>query len=213
MKILSSAWFIAVEDTKHSLRQRETLVWTFIMPIIFFYFIGTVTGGLAGGSSGQVEKIALEVPGEGGFLVDEIQRRLEAEGYAVQRNPENAPNYRRRLQIPETSSEHKRVIEIVVAESAGRVPVIAGAGSNNPVESIEYSLHAQEVGADGLLHVAGYYNRPKQPGLYAHFKMVHDACELPIDFGERGRLAPLAALEHNLGNPVLGYLGHDRSGQ
>ena len=79
-----------------------------------------------------------------------------------------------------TSSEHKRVIEIVVAESAGRVPVIAGAGSNNPVESIEYSLHAQEVGADGLLHVAGYYNRPKQPGLYAHFKMVHDACELPI---------------------------------
>jgi 4-hydroxy-tetrahydrodipicolinate synthase len=78
------------------------------------------------------------------------------------------------------SSEHKRVIEIVVAEAGGRVPVIAGAGSNNPAESIEYSLHAQEVGADGLLHVAGYYNRPKQPGLYAHFKMVHDASELPI---------------------------------
>lgn len=79
-----------------------------------------------------------------------------------------------------TSTEHKRVIGIVVSEAAGRVPVIAGAGSNNPAESIEYSLHAQEVGADGLLHVAGYYNRPKQPGLYAHFKMVHDACELPI---------------------------------
>ncbi len=79
-----------------------------------------------------------------------------------------------------TSTEHKRAIEIVVAETAGRVPVIAGAGSNNPTESIEYSLHAQEVGADGLLHVAGYYNRPRQPGLYAHFKMVHDACELPI---------------------------------
>ena len=49
-----------------------------------------------------------------------------------------------------------------------------------PIEAIEYSLHAEEVGADGLLHVAGYYNRPKQPGLYAHFKMVHDACNLPI---------------------------------
>ena len=79
-----------------------------------------------------------------------------------------------------SSVEHKRVIEIVVNEAAGRVPVVAGAGSNNPAEAIEYSQHAQEVGADGLLHVAGYYNRPKQPGLYAHFKMVHDACELPI---------------------------------
>ena len=79
-----------------------------------------------------------------------------------------------------SSVEHKRVIEIVVEEAAGRVPVVAGAGSNNPVEAIEYSLHAQDVGADGLLHVAGYYNRPKQPGLYAHFKMVHDASDLPI---------------------------------
>ncbi len=79
-----------------------------------------------------------------------------------------------------SSVEHKRIIEIVVTEAAGRVPVVAGAGSNNPAEAIEYSLHAQEVGADGLLHVAGYYNRPKQPGLYAHFKRVHDACALPI---------------------------------
>lgn len=79
-----------------------------------------------------------------------------------------------------SSVEHKRIIEIVVSEAAGRVPVIAGAGSNNPTEAIEYSRHAEEVGADGLLHVAGYYNRPHQPGLYAHFKMVHDACKLPI---------------------------------
>lgn len=79
-----------------------------------------------------------------------------------------------------SSVEHKRIIEIVASEAAGRVPVLAGAGSNNPVEAIEYSVHAEEVGADGLLHVAGYYNRPQQPGLYAHFKMVHDACNLPI---------------------------------
>ena len=55
-----------------------------------------------------------------------------------------------------SSAEHKRVVEIVVKESAGRVPVLAGAGSNNPAEAIEYSQHAEEVGADGVLHVAGY---------------------------------------------------------
>ncbi|WP_271271603.1 4-hydroxy-tetrahydrodipicolinate synthase [Aliamphritea hakodatensis] len=76
--------------------------------------------------------------------------------------------------------EHKRVIEIVVEETAGRVPVIAGAGSNNPVEAVEYARHAQDAGADALLCVAGYYNRPNQEGLYQHFKLVHDSVDLPI---------------------------------
>lgn len=79
-----------------------------------------------------------------------------------------------------SSQEHTRVIEIVSAVAAKRVPVMAGAGSNNPVEAIHYSLEAQKAGADGLLHVAGYYNRPNQNGLYSHFKMVHDETELPI---------------------------------
>ncbi|ART82911.1 4-hydroxy-tetrahydrodipicolinate synthase [Oceanisphaera profunda] len=79
-----------------------------------------------------------------------------------------------------THDEHCRVIEIVAEQAAGRVPVIAGAGSNNPLEAIEYSNCAQRVGADATLHVAGYYNRPNQDGLYAHFKMLHDATELPI---------------------------------
>ncbi len=77
-------------------------------------------------------------------------------------------------------AEHKRVIEITVETVAGRVSVIAGAGSNNPIEAIEFSQHAQIAGADALLHVAGYYNRPSQEGLFQHFKAVHDACELPI---------------------------------
>ncbi len=54
------------------------------------------------------------------------------------------------------------------------------AGSNNPVEAIEYTLHAERVGADATLHVAGYYNRPNQEGLYHHFKAVHDATAKPI---------------------------------
>ena len=79
-----------------------------------------------------------------------------------------------------SSEEHARVIAIVAQVANKRVPVMAGAGSNNPVEAIHYSVEAQKAGADGLLHVAGYYNRPNQDGLYAHFKMVHDATDLPV---------------------------------
>ena len=76
--------------------------------------------------------------------------------------------------------EHKKVVELTVKVAAGRVPVIAGAGSNNTLEAIDFSKHAEAAGADGLLHVAGYYNRPNQEGMYQHFKTVHDACEMPI---------------------------------
>ena len=79
-----------------------------------------------------------------------------------------------------SEQEHRRVIEIVIDEAAGQIPVVAGAGSNNPAEAIAYSLHAGKCGADAALHVAGYYVRPNQEGLYQHFKAVHDATELPI---------------------------------
>jgi len=79
-----------------------------------------------------------------------------------------------------TEEEHKRVIQVVVEESAGRVPVIAGAGSNNPVEALAFAKAAEQSGADGILCVAGYYNRPSQEGLYQHFKYLHDATELPM---------------------------------
>ena len=76
--------------------------------------------------------------------------------------------------------EHCRAIELVVQQAAGRVPVIAGAGSNNPIEAIEYTRVAEKAGADATLHVAGYYDRPNQDGLYHHFKMVHDETNIPI---------------------------------
>ncbi|MGB0942876.1 MAG: 4-hydroxy-tetrahydrodipicolinate synthase [Marinomonas sp.] len=79
-----------------------------------------------------------------------------------------------------TEEEHKRVIQVVVEESAGRVPVIAGAGSNNPVEALAFAKAAEQSGADGILCVAGYYNRPSEEGLYQHFKYLHDATELPM---------------------------------
>lgn len=76
--------------------------------------------------------------------------------------------------------EHKRVVELCVEAAANRVPVIAGAGSNNTSEAVELIQHAHQVGADAALVVTPYYNKPSQEGLYAHFKAVHDATDLPI---------------------------------
>ncbi len=76
--------------------------------------------------------------------------------------------------------EHEQVVEAVVAFAAGRVPVIAGAGSNNTAEGIRLIRHAERVGADAALVVTPYYNRPTQAGLIAHFTALHDCCALPI---------------------------------
>jgi 4-hydroxy-tetrahydrodipicolinate synthase len=77
-------------------------------------------------------------------------------------------------------AEHQRVIEEVVAAAAGRVPVIAGAGSNNTVEGISLMRHAEKVGATAALVVTPYYNKPTQAGLIAHYTALHDCCSLPI---------------------------------
>lgn len=76
--------------------------------------------------------------------------------------------------------EHEEVIEAVVAFAAGRLPVIAGAGSNNTTEGVRLIQYAAKVGADAALVVTPYYNKPTQRGLYEHFKAMHDSCELPI---------------------------------
>ncbi len=76
--------------------------------------------------------------------------------------------------------EHRRVVEICIEVSAGRVPVIAGAGSNSTREAIELAKFAEKAGADGLLVVTPYYNKPSQEGLYQHFKAVNDAVGIPI---------------------------------
>ncbi len=76
--------------------------------------------------------------------------------------------------------EHQKVIEVVVETVAGRVPVIAGAGSNNTVEGISLMRHAEKVGADAALVVTPYYNKPTQAGMIAHYTALHDCCTLPI---------------------------------
>lgn len=76
--------------------------------------------------------------------------------------------------------EHEQVIEICVRAVKKRIPVIAGTGSNSTQEAIEMSLSAKKIGADGLLLVSPYYNRPTQKGLYLHFKAIADRVDLPI---------------------------------
>jgi 4-hydroxy-tetrahydrodipicolinate synthase len=79
-----------------------------------------------------------------------------------------------------THREHEMVIEEVVKAAAGRVPVIAGAGSNNTLEGIGLIQHAEKVGATAALVVTPYYNKPTQAGMIAHFTALHDCCTLPI---------------------------------
>ena len=76
--------------------------------------------------------------------------------------------------------EHRRVIDIVVGVAGGRVPVVAGAGSNSTAEAIELTRHAKAAGADAALVVTPYYNKPTQEGMYLHFSAIADAVDLPI---------------------------------
>ncbi|WOI56030.1 4-hydroxy-tetrahydrodipicolinate synthase [Palleronia sp. LCG004] len=77
-------------------------------------------------------------------------------------------------------AEHEETIAAVVRAARGRVPVIAGCGSNNTIEGMGLIRHAKEIGADAALVVTPYYNKPTQDGLYEHFRAIHDAAELPI---------------------------------
>ena len=76
--------------------------------------------------------------------------------------------------------EHERVIELCVKESAGKLPVFAGTGSNSTEEAISLTTHAEKMGANGALIVTPYYNKPTQEGLYQHYKSINDKCGIPI---------------------------------
>ncbi len=77
-------------------------------------------------------------------------------------------------------NEHEKVIELCIKEAKGKIPVIAGTGSNSTVEAISLTKHAEKAGADGALIVTPYYNKPTQEGLYAHYKAINDSCGIPI---------------------------------
>ncbi len=76
--------------------------------------------------------------------------------------------------------EHEKVIELCINEAKGKIPVIAGTGSNSTEEAISLTKHAEKAGADGVLVVTPYYNKPTQEGLYQHYKAINDKCGVPI---------------------------------
>jgi 4-hydroxy-tetrahydrodipicolinate synthase len=77
-------------------------------------------------------------------------------------------------------AEHKRVVELCIEAAGGRVPVIAGAGSNSTAEAIDFARHAEAAGADGILVVTPYYNKPTQEGMFLHFSAIADAADIPM---------------------------------
>src|ERR671921_2259278 len=79
-----------------------------------------------------------------------------------------------------SSAEHRRVIELAIEGAAGRVKVIAGCGSNDTAHAIALTRSAKDAGADAVLHVPPYYNRPNQEGIYAHFAAIAEAVDIPI---------------------------------
>jgi 4-hydroxy-tetrahydrodipicolinate synthase len=119
-------------------------------------------------------------------------------------------------------AEHRAVVELTVKTVAGRVPVIAGAGSNNTAESLGLIKFAQEVGADAALVVTPYYNKPSQRGLIAHYTALHECCTLPIiiynipgrsvidmspaTMGELAKLPRIIGVKDATGDPVRASL-------
>jgi ABC-type multidrug transport system permease subunit len=114
--VLRHALFIARHDLRLMLRQRETLLWTFVMPVVFFSFIGTVTGGFGAATAGGGVPLAVQAPDNGGIVVEQLVARLEQQGYSVVRpaTREELETYDRRLIVPEVTT-HATVTDSVRA--------------------------------------------------------------------------------------------------
>jgi ABC-type Na+ efflux pump permease subunit len=122
--MLRQSWFIARKDVWHMLRGRETLLWLFVMPVVFIYFIGTVTGGMGGGTGAEKDVLALRAPDSAGYLVDRLVKHLQGNDYAIVR-PDTQQDFAarsRRLTIPEGFTESvlggkKTVLQFAASET------------------------------------------------------------------------------------------------
>lgn len=144
----------AKKSTKYSLRKKDVNM-----------FKGSITALITPFQSGEIDWAAFEK-----FVEWQIEEGIH--GVVPCGTTGESPT----LSHDEHMAVVKRCVEIV----NGRVPVIAGAGANSTHEAIELSKHAKKVGADAVLSVAPYYNKPTQAGIYAHFKAIHDAADMPV---------------------------------
>jgi len=145
--VFKSAWFIAKKDVTYSLRQKETLIWIFIMPIVFFYFIGKVTGGALGPprSGDRPDSLTLLEPESGGFLVDELVSRLEQENFKVTRTTDEQvlKDAGRRLRLPAAPEGHATFTAGVLA---GQQAILRfGTNSEGPTANLDEVRVARAV--------------------------------------------------------------------
>lgn len=123
--------------------------------------------------------VALVTPFKGGAF-DEAAYRAFVEWHIEQGTDGLVPCGTTGKSPTLSHEEHKRVVEVCIETAAGRVPVIAGAGSNSTAEAVDLTRHAKAAGADAALVVTPYYNKPSQEGMYQHYKAINDGCDLPI---------------------------------
>jgi len=153
MSPLQAAWFIAAHDVRTMLRQRETLVWVFVMPFVFFYFIGTVTGG-SGGGGDSVERLALRSEGQAGFLMDQLERRLGERNYEVVRfdggQNEEFEQFSRRIEVPGGFTDEVLAGNVVELSFTGEREGLGGDYDDMRVGRAVYTLLADLVAASEL---------------------------------------------------------------
>ena len=150
MGLFQGAWFVATKDIARLLRLRETILWTFLMPIVFFYFIGTVMGGF-GPTANRRTPLALRGGKDGGVLIDELMRRLDAQGYDVVRpdTDEAFAKFTRRLTIPDPPPPHA---SFTAALLAGQQQTLTLEHSGDPLagnyDQVRIARAVYEVVAD-----------------------------------------------------------------
>jgi ABC-2 type transport system permease protein len=193
------AWFIARNDVAHLLRHRETIMWTFVMPLVFFYFIGTITGGSRpiGGSADRPDPLALRAPADGGFLVDELARRLEQQHFAVERPATDDAFERmtRRLTVPVAASG-KTFTDAVLAGEAQTLAFRSRAdGPDASFDQVRVQRAVYTLVAD--LAVAKSRDRAPDAALFRRLEAQPRRITLKVETAGR-RLEPPAGFEQTI---------------
>lgn len=180
---LRDAFFLARHEVGYMLRRRETLLWTFAMPIVFFYFIGTITGGFARGPLDPKDPIAVRVPPDAGFLADQLIRRIEDRGYRVVRpTDEQFPRYSRRLTLPAGFTAAVLAHQPVKVQFDRR-----GAGMGSNYDEIRVARAVYSVLAD--LIVFGERNETPGPEAFARLAATPRPLTLQVErAGERKKI-------------------------
>jgi len=188
-KALGQAWFVARHDLVVMLKEKETLLWVFVMPIVFFYFIGTVTGGFGGGGGSRgSDPIVLEAQAPDGFLAAELEHRLTAEGFVVQRNTAASSETARRLIVPAAPDGFTDIGEAVLAGERTTLGLRSDAdGTGGDYDTVRVGRAVFGLVAD--LAVASLRGVEPTPELFRELEQAPRSVELVVrPAGERKRV-------------------------